>query len=41
MVFEDVSFDGDYDEDRALSSALGWVENHVSTARPDLLEDDA
>jgi hypothetical protein len=36
---QDVSIPGEYEERRAVSSALGWVEQHVENERPDPLED--
>jgi hypothetical protein len=40
LTFDDVSIPGDYDDERARSSAVAWVEKHVRTEREDLLEDD-
>lgn len=40
LTFNDVSIPGDYDIERAKSSAVGWIENHVRTERDDLLDDD-
>lgn len=30
LWFADVSIPGDYDDERAQSSARGWIENHLS-----------
>lgn len=39
LAFGTVSFQSD-DRGEAESNATGWIENHVQTERPDLLEDD-
>jgi hypothetical protein len=39
LSYEDTTFPGSYDEARAVRDATGWVQNHVTTERPDLLED--